>query len=87
MLIYPFAIQFTFKYFEDPLPSSRGSGLRRGILIGAVLNAMAGGIRWIGSIPSPFGFIVLFLGQTVAAVGTYKTLNNKRRDFFSDISV
>ncbi|CAO3702485.1 unnamed protein product [Rhizopus stolonifer] len=68
MLIYPFAIQFTFKYFEDPLPSSRGSGLRRGILIGAVLNAMAGGIRWIGSIPSPFGFIVLFLGQTVAAV-------------------
>ncbi|KAI9263755.1 major facilitator superfamily domain-containing protein [Sporodiniella umbellata] len=68
MLVYPFAVQFTFKYFEDPLPTSRGSGLRRGILIGAVLNAIAGCIRWMGAIPNTFGFFVLFFGQTVAAL-------------------
>lgn len=71
MMIYPFAIQFTFKYFEDRLDGSQppGNGLRRGILIGACLNALAGGIRWLGAIPSMYGFGVLFLGQTIAAVG------------------
>ena len=69
MLIYPFAIQFTFKYFEDHPISDRGSGLRRGILIGAILNAIAGCIRWLGAIASPFGYFILFLGQTVAALG------------------
>lgn len=69
MMIYPFAIQFTFKYFEDRLYGLPGNGLRRGILIGACLNAIAGGIRWLGAIPSMRGFIILFLGQTVAAIG------------------
>jgi predicted MFS family arabinose efflux permease len=74
MMIYPFAIQFTFKYFEDRLSTENiqrlpGNGLRRGILIGATLNAIAGGVRWLGATPSLFGFIVLFLGQTIAAVG------------------
>ncbi|KAI7907462.1 major facilitator superfamily domain-containing protein [Cokeromyces recurvatus] len=64
MLIYPFAIQFTFKYFEDCV----GNGLQRGILIGAVLNAIAGGIRWLGATPSLYGFITLFFGQTIAAL-------------------
>ncbi|KAL4212511.1 hypothetical protein CU097_011252 [Rhizopus azygosporus] len=69
MLIYPFAIQFTFKYFEDPIPNHKpGSGLRRGILIGAILNALAGCIRWLGAVPSLYGFIILFIGQTIAAV-------------------
>ncbi|KAG1054034.1 hypothetical protein G6F43_003922 [Rhizopus delemar] len=68
MLIYPFAIQFTFKYFEDYPISDRGSGLRRGILIGAILNATAGCIRWLGAIASPFGYFILFLGQTIAAL-------------------
>ncbi|KAF1797742.1 major facilitator superfamily domain-containing protein [Mucor lusitanicus] len=70
MMIYPFAIQFTFKYFEDRLDGSLppGNGLRRGILIGACLNAVAGGIRWLGAIPSMYGFAILFLGQTIAAI-------------------
>ncbi|CAO0797890.1 unnamed protein product [Mucor circinelloides] len=70
MMIYPFAIQFTFKYFEDRLDGSQppGNGLRQGILIGACLNALAGGIRWLGAIPSMYGFGVLFLGQTIAAI-------------------
>lgn len=74
MMIYPFAIQFTFKYFEDRISTEHrqylpGNGLRRGIMIGAILNAIAGGIRWLGAIPSLFGFIVLFIGQTIAAFG------------------
>jgi hypothetical protein len=73
MMIYPFAIQFTFEYFEDRLYYPPGNGLRRGILVGAMLNAIAGGVRWLGAIPSLYGFIILFLGQTIAAVG--KTRN------------
>lgn len=74
MFIYPFAIQFTFKYFEDRISAGSvyyppGNGLRRGIMIGAVLNALAGGVRWLGATPSLNGFVILFLGQTIAAVG------------------
>ena len=71
MMVYPFAVQFTFKYFEDRLDGSLppGNGLRRGILIGACLNAVAGGVRWLGAIPSMYGFGILFLGQTIAAIG------------------
>lgn len=74
MMVYPFAIQFTFKYFEDQVSTRLkqfppGNGLRRGILIGATLNAIAGGVRWLGATPSLFGFVILFLGQTIAAVG------------------
>ncbi|KAG2234111.1 major facilitator superfamily domain-containing protein [Thamnidium elegans] len=73
MIVYPFAIQFTFKYFEDISSAGcrlypPGNGLRRGIMIGAVLNAISGGIRWFGATPSLNGFIILFLGQTIAAV-------------------
>lgn len=73
MMVYPFAIQFTFKYFEDRLDGSLppGNGLRRGILIGACLNAVAGGVRWLGAIPSMYGFSILFLGQTIAAIGKW----------------
>lgn len=74
MIVYPFAIQFTFKYFEDRISvGSRlyppGNGLKRGIMIGAVLNAIGSGVRWLGATPSVNGFIILFLGQTIAAVG------------------
>jgi hypothetical protein len=69
MMIYPFAIQFTFRYFEDRMHDVPGNGLRRGILIGAVLNAIAGGVRWLGAIPSLYGFVILFVGQTIAAIG------------------
>lgn len=84
MLIYPFAIQFTFKYFEDPIPNHKpGSGLRRGILIGAILNALAGCIRWLGAVPSLYGFIILFIGQTIAAVGRfYIDITCKRKERF-----
>ncbi|KAI8644278.1 major facilitator superfamily domain-containing protein [Parasitella parasitica] len=68
MMIYPFAIQFTFRYFEDRARGLPGNGLRRGIFVGACLNAIAGGIRWLGAIPSMYGFAVLFLGQTIAAI-------------------
>lgn len=74
MLVYPFAIQFTFKYFEDRISAGSvyyppGNGLRRGIMIGAILNAIAGGIRWLGATPSMNGFVILFIGQTIAAIG------------------
>lgn len=69
MLLYPFAIQFTFKYFEDRPYGPPGNGLKHGIFIGAVLNAVAGAVRYIGAIPSSFGFFMLFIGQTIAAVG------------------
>ncbi|OBZ91842.1 putative MFS-type transporter C09D4.1 [Choanephora cucurbitarum] len=68
MLIYPFAIQFTFTYFEDRPTGSPGNGLRRGIMIGAFLNALGAGVRWLGAVPSIYGFLVLFAGQTIAAV-------------------
>ncbi|KAI8076624.1 major facilitator superfamily domain-containing protein [Gilbertella persicaria] len=68
MLVYPFAIQFTFKYFEDRAMGSPGNGLRRGILIGAVLNVIGSAVRWLGAVPSVYGFCVLFLGQTMAAI-------------------
>ncbi|CAO3655763.1 unnamed protein product [Mucor hiemalis] len=73
MIVYPFAIQFTFKYFEDQISSGvkqfpPGNGLQRGIMIGATLNAIAAGVRWLGATPSLFGFVVLFFGQTIAAV-------------------
>ncbi|KAI8373915.1 major facilitator superfamily domain-containing protein [Blakeslea trispora] len=68
MLVYPFAIQFTFTYFEDRPMGLPGNGLRRGILIGAFLNTLGAGVRWLGAAPSIYGFIVLFVGQTVAAV-------------------
>lgn len=78
MIIYPFAIQFTFKYFEDSISAGPpGNGLRRGILIGAVLNAIGGGVRWLGATPSLTGFAILFLGQTIAAVGKRKKEKNK----------
>lgn len=72
MLLYPFAIQFTFKYFEDRPCGSPGSGLKQGIMIGAILNTVAGAVRYIGAIPSSFGFFLLFLGQTIAAIGKEK---------------
>lgn len=68
MLTYPLLIQFSFKYFQDTNHNS-GSGLKRGVLIGATVNAIAGGMRWLGAMPSISGFAVLFLGQTMAAVG------------------
>ncbi|KAG1057630.1 hypothetical protein G6F46_002932 [Rhizopus delemar] len=67
MLTYPLLIQFSFKYFQDTNHNS-GSGLKRGVLIGATVNAIAGGMRWLGAMPSISGFAVLFLGQTMAAV-------------------
>ncbi|KAL0082964.1 major facilitator superfamily domain-containing protein [Phycomyces blakesleeanus] len=71
MLSYPFVIHFTFRYFEDYKTSQGnvpGNGLRRGILIGAVLNACGAIVRWLGNGPSPAGFAFVFLGQTLAAV-------------------
>ncbi|KAI8986581.1 major facilitator superfamily domain-containing protein [Pilobolus umbonatus] len=73
MLIYPIAISFTFKYFEDKKDQEQSTyypsnGLRKGIMIGIVLNTAAGGIRYLGAIPSLYGFILLFTGQTIAAI-------------------
>lgn len=70
MLLYPFAIQSTFTFFEEDNRLVPGSGLKRGVLIGAVLNMLAGCIRWLGaSSPTLTGFAILFTGQTVAAIG------------------
>ncbi|ORZ18146.1 major facilitator superfamily domain-containing protein [Absidia repens] len=46
-----------------------GSGLKRGIMIGAVLNLFGAMIRWYGgSSPTLCGFFFLFIGQTLAAL-------------------
>ncbi|ORX54435.1 MFS general substrate transporter [Hesseltinella vesiculosa] len=63
MVLYPLAVHFAFPVFE-----SRG-GLRRGILLGATLNTLAGVVRWFGAVPSLSGYIVLVMGQTLAALG------------------
>lgn len=65
MLLYPFAIQPSLHYFEDS--KGAGTGLKRGVMIGASLNALGAAIRWLGR--SPDGFIVLSIGQVVAAIG------------------
>ncbi|KAG1471252.1 hypothetical protein G6F56_002232 [Rhizopus delemar] len=65
MFTYPFVIQLTFKYFEDP---QGGNGLRRGVLTGVLLNTAAGCLRWLGAAPSSQGFVITFLGQTMAAI-------------------
>lgn len=68
MLLYPFVIQATFGFFEDRggLP---GSGLKRGLLIGAFINMLAGATRCLGAVPSIYGFAILSLGQVLAAIG------------------
>ncbi|KAI9274702.1 major facilitator superfamily domain-containing protein [Phascolomyces articulosus] len=65
MLIYPLAVQPTLRFFEDK-KDVPGSGLKRGILIGAFLNMLGGAIRWCGGAQDRY--FVLLLGQTVAAV-------------------
>jgi hypothetical protein len=69
LVIYPLLVPFSFSYFEDEEGSKLGSGLRRGITIGAVLNAAAGVLRWLGSYPSWKGYLVVFTGQVLAAIG------------------
>ena len=69
MIIYPILVPFSFSYFEDEDGSKLGSGLKRGITIGALLNAIAGVIRWLGAYPSWQGYSIVFLGQVVAAIG------------------
>ncbi|KAI8066883.1 major facilitator superfamily domain-containing protein [Gongronella butleri] len=64
MLLYPLVVHFTFPVFEY-----RHGGLRRGILVGALLNMAGGTIRYLGAFPSVAGFAVLFAGQTLAALG------------------
>ncbi|KAI9493642.1 major facilitator superfamily domain-containing protein [Zychaea mexicana] len=69
MLIYPLAVQPTLRFFEDDaVAKCPGSGLKRGILIGASLNMLGGAIRWFGGAQDRY--VVLFMGQTVAAIGT-----------------
>ncbi|KAI8338417.1 major facilitator superfamily domain-containing protein [Chlamydoabsidia padenii] len=80
MLLYPLVIHFTFPVFDDAIVKTNndlghlssfvvpGSGLKRGILIGAVLNFLGASIRWLGAIPSLYGFFLLFTGQTLAAL-------------------
>ncbi|KAI7870384.1 major facilitator superfamily domain-containing protein [Spinellus fusiger] len=71
MFVYPLVVPLAFPYFEDyktPLGSVPGNGLGRGVLIGAVLNAMGAWIRWLGNSPSPMGFGCVLVGQTVAAL-------------------
>jgi hypothetical protein len=69
MIIYPILVPFSFSYFEDEDGSKLGSGLKRGITIGALLNAIAGVIRWLGAYPSWQGYSIVFLGQVIAAIG------------------
>lgn len=68
MLLYPILVQSTFPFFEDR-GRAPGTGLKQGVLIGAVLNVVGAAIRWQGAIPSMTGFAVLFLGQIMAAIG------------------
>ncbi|KAI7860866.1 major facilitator superfamily domain-containing protein [Circinella umbellata] len=65
MLVYPLAVQPTLRFFEDK-KDCPGSGLKRGILIGAFLNVLGGAIRWLGSAQDRY--LILLLGQTIAAV-------------------
>jgi hypothetical protein len=69
MIIYPILVPFSFSYFEDEDGSKFGSGLKRGITIGALLNAIAGIIRWLGAYPNWQGYSIVFLGQVIAAIG------------------
>ena len=66
MLVYPLAVQPTLRFFEDK-KDCPGSGLKRGILIGAFLNMLGGAVRWLGSAQDRY--LILLLGQTIAAVG------------------
>ncbi|KAH8550573.1 major facilitator superfamily domain-containing protein [Umbelopsis sp. PMI_123] len=68
MIIYPILVPFSFSYFEDEEGAKFGSGLKRGITIGALLNAIAGVVRWIGAYPSWQGYTIVFLGQVIAAI-------------------
>ncbi|KAI9282021.1 major facilitator superfamily domain-containing protein [Umbelopsis sp. AD052] len=68
MIIYPILVPFSFSYFEDEDGSKFGSGLKRGITIGALLNAIAGIIRWLGAYPNWQGYSIVFLGQVIAAI-------------------
>ncbi|KAI9316017.1 major facilitator superfamily domain-containing protein [Dichotomocladium elegans] len=65
MLLYPFAIQTTLRYFEDSKEPCKG--LKRGVLIGTILNVLGAAIRWFGGAPNHFW--ILSVGQTVAALG------------------
>ncbi|ORZ03851.1 major facilitator superfamily domain-containing protein [Syncephalastrum racemosum] len=67
MLLYPILVQSTFPFFEDK-GRAPGTGLKQGVLIGAVLNVVGAAIRWQGAFPSITGFAVLFLGQIMAAI-------------------
>jgi hypothetical protein len=82
MFLYPLVIHFTFPVFDDAVikPNDTlghrssslvvpGSGLKRGILIGAVLNVLGATVRWLGATPSLYGFFLLLTGQTLAALG------------------
>lgn len=73
MVVYPLFIYHSFRYFVDPRDKPVGTGLRRGVMIGAVLNALGAGLRYLGAVPSYVGFAVLFVGQTIAALGTNVT--------------
>ncbi|RUS17842.1 major facilitator superfamily domain-containing protein [Endogone sp. FLAS-F59071] len=68
MVVYPIFIYHSFQYFVDPRDKPVGTGLRRGVMIGAVLNTFGAGLRYLGAVPSFTGFAVLFVGQTVAAL-------------------
>ncbi|KAI8138596.1 major facilitator superfamily domain-containing protein [Fennellomyces sp. T-0311] len=65
MMIYPMAVQPSLRFFEDK-KDCPGSGLKRGILIGAFLNALGALIRYLGAAPDRY--VVVFIGQTVAAI-------------------
>lgn len=69
MIIYPILVPFSFSFFEDKEGSSIGSGLKRGVRIGAILNALGGTLRWLGAYPSWQGYLVVFAGQVLSAVG------------------
>ncbi|KAI9253142.1 major facilitator superfamily domain-containing protein [Sporodiniella umbellata] len=65
MLVYPCLIYWVVQSF---LKSKDGHGLTKIIAWGAFLNAFGCFLRWLGSFPSPTGFMILFSGQTVAAI-------------------
>jgi hypothetical protein len=87
MIIYPILVPFSFSYFEDEEGAKFGSGLKRGITIGALLNAIAGVVRWIGAYPSWQGYAIVFLGQVIAAIGKLimQLSNNKSQQNMSSI--
>ncbi|RUS14963.1 major facilitator superfamily domain-containing protein [Jimgerdemannia flammicorona] len=67
-VVYPILIYPSFQYFVDPKGSPIGTGLKRGVMIGAVLNVAGAWLRYLGAVPSVMGFAMLFVGQTVAAI-------------------